>query len=68
MAAGAIAAHERPPEPLEAIERFGRLATRELEELTQRPRPVLEAELWGLAKEWRLKPEIFPFGVLWATS
>ena len=44
--AGAEPVDERPLEPLEAIERFGRCATRELEELTGRPRPVLEAELW----------------------
>ena len=68
IAAGAEPAEERPPEPLEAIARFGRLATRELEELTTRPRPVLEAELWALAREWRLKPEISPFGVLWEAA
>jgi predicted DsbA family dithiol-disulfide isomerase len=65
LEAGASAAEDAPPTPLEAIERFGRLATRELEELTQRPRPVLEAELWGLAREWRLKPETYPSGTLW---
>ncbi len=66
--AGAAPANERPPEPMEAIERFGRLTTRELEELTQRPRPVLEAELWALARDWRLRPEVYPFGVLWQAA
>jgi hypothetical protein len=68
VAAGAEPVAEGPAEPQAAIERFGRLATRELEELTQRPRPVLEAELWALAREWRLRPELYPFGVLWATA
>jgi putative protein-disulfide isomerase len=67
IAVGGEPATGAPPEPMAAIERFGRLTTRELEELTQRPRPVLEAELWGLAREWRLKPEASPFGALWAT-
>jgi putative protein-disulfide isomerase len=68
IAAGASPATERPPEPLEAIARFGRLTTRELEELTQRPRPVLLAELWALARDWRLRPEEYPFGVLWQAA
>jgi hypothetical protein len=29
---------------------------------------VLEAELWVLAREWRLKPEEFAFGVLWEAA
>ena len=66
IAAGARPSDGAPPEPMAAIERFGRLTTRELEELTRQPRPVLEAELWGLAREWRLKPETHPFGVLWS--
>jgi putative protein-disulfide isomerase len=65
LAAGAVVAVERPGEPLEAIERFGRCATREIEELTGRPRPVVEAELWGLARDWRLKPIPALTGTLW---
>ena len=38
------------------MERFGRVATREVEALTGRPRPIVEAELWSLAREWRLRP------------
>jgi predicted DsbA family dithiol-disulfide isomerase len=56
LAAGASPETQRPAEPLEAIERFGRCATREIEELTSRPRPVVEAELWALARDWRLRP------------
>jgi putative protein-disulfide isomerase len=65
IAAGARVVNERPAEPLEAIERFGRLATREIEELSARPRPIVEAELWALAGEWRLKPISVLTGTLW---
>jgi putative protein-disulfide isomerase len=65
LAAGATSTKDSRLEPLEAIERFGRCATRELEELTGRPRPVLEAELWALAREWRLKPVPVLTGTLW---
>jgi predicted DsbA family dithiol-disulfide isomerase len=37
LTAGATPREERLPEPVEVIERFGRCATRELEELTGRP-------------------------------
>lgn len=56
------------PEPLAVIERFGRAATTEIVELTGRPRVVVEAELWGLAKEWRLKAVPVLTGVLWEVS
>jgi predicted DsbA family dithiol-disulfide isomerase len=54
-----------PLEPLDAIERFGRCATRELVELAERPQPVIEAELWGLARDWKLKPVPALTGTLW---
>jgi hypothetical protein len=50
---------------MEAIERFGRCATREVQELTGRPRPPVEAELWALAAEWRLRPVPALTGTLW---
>ena len=65
LAAGATPREQRRPEPLEAIERFGRCATAEVAELSGRPRPVLEAELWALAREWRLKPVPVLTGTLW---
>ncbi len=68
LAAGAEAVHDRRPEPLEAVERFGRCATRELEELTGRPRPLLEAELWGLARDWRLRPIDVSGGTIWEAA
>lgn len=56
-----------PPrsEPLAVIERCGRSATREIEEVTGRPRVLVEAELWALAREWRLKPVTALTGTLW---
>ena len=47
------------------MERFGRAATREVEALTGRPRPIVEAELWSLAREWRLRPVAVLTGTLW---
>jgi hypothetical protein len=64
-AAGAKVLEERQAEVLEALERFGRCLTRELEELTRKPRPILEAELWALARDWRLKPVPVLCGTAW---
>ena len=52
-------------EPLDAIVRFGSCATIELEELSGRSRPVIEAELWGLARDWKLKPVTALTGTIW---
>jgi predicted DsbA family dithiol-disulfide isomerase len=65
LAAGAKQVNEGSLEPREAIQRFGRCATRELEILAERPRPVMEAELWTLAKDWMLKPVPALTGTLW---
>jgi len=65
IAAGAEQARELPSDPAEPIRRFGRCATRELEELTGKPGPVLRAELWVLAREWRLKPVQVLGGTFW---
>jgi putative protein-disulfide isomerase len=65
VAAGARPGDPGPAEPLPAIARFGRCATRELEELSGRPRTVVEAELWSLARDWRLKPVPALTGTLW---
>jgi hypothetical protein len=50
---------------VEAIARFGRCATRELEVLAERPRPIIEAELWTLARDWKLKPVPALTGTVW---
>jgi putative protein-disulfide isomerase len=65
LAAGAEPTRTEPPEPAEAIGLLGRCATRELEELTGRPRPVLEADLWALARDWRLRPVGVLGGTFW---
>lgn len=65
LAAGAKVERERPAELVEAIEAFGRSATREVEELCARPRPPVEAELWALARDWRLRPIEALTGTLW---
>jgi predicted DsbA family dithiol-disulfide isomerase len=65
LAAGAKQVNAGPLEPLDAIRRFGRCATRELEILAGRPRPVIEAELWALARDWKLKPVPALTGTLW---
>jgi putative protein-disulfide isomerase len=66
LAAGAAPrATDRLPGTLEVVERFGRAATREVEALTGRPRPIVEAELWSLAREWRLRPVAVLTGTLW---
>ena len=64
-AAGAEQLNEGSLDPLDAVARFGTCATRELEELAARPRPVVEAELWGLARDWKLKPTSALTGTLW---
>ena len=65
MSAGATPRNSAAPEPLEVLDRFGRCATAEIEMLTGRPRVVVEAELWSLAREWRLKPIPVLTGMLW---
>lgn len=65
IALGAEPLDPGPADPLQAIERFGRCATREIEELSGRPRPVVEAELWRLAGEWRARPVPGLTGTLW---
>jgi predicted DsbA family dithiol-disulfide isomerase len=65
LAAGANQVNDGALEPLDAIRRFGRCATRELEVLSEKPLPVLEAELWTLARDWKLKPVWALTGSLW---
>lgn len=68
LAVGAEPQRTDRPSPLEVVERFGRVATREVEELTGLPGPVARAELWGLAREWRLRPLPAPIGELWEAA
>lgn len=64
-AAGARRVNEEPLEPLAVVHRFGRAATREVVELSGRPGPVVGAELWRAAAEWRLRPASSLIGELW---
>jgi putative protein-disulfide isomerase len=64
-AAGAKPVEDLPADPVAPIQRFGRCTTRELEELTGKPAPVLRAEIWSLARDWRLKPVQVLGGTFW---
>jgi putative protein-disulfide isomerase len=68
IAAGAQPVNEGALEPLAAIRRFGRCSSRELELLCDRPRPIVEAELWALARDWKLKPVQALTGTLWEAA
>ena len=50
---------------LEAIERFGRMAAKEVEAVCDLPEPGAHAALWGLASEWKLRPLRVLTGYLW---
>jgi putative protein-disulfide isomerase len=65
LAAGATQVNDGPLPPLEAVARFGRLATREAEVLAQADGPSLRAELWRLAAEGRLRPVPLLTGTMW---
>lgn len=54
-AAGARRSADAAPTIEEALRRFGRMATRELEVVCERPAPVVRAELWRLATEWKVR-------------
>jgi len=64
-AAGASPQRTQASATIEAVERLGRCATREIQELTRRPRPLVEAERWQLARDWELKPVPALTGTLW---
>lgn len=66
VSAGAeTAAGGEPPGVLDALRRFGRMATREVEEVCGLPGPRAHAELWRLASEWQVKPVPALTGHLW---
>lgn len=68
LAAGATQVNEGPLPPLEAVARFGRIATREAEVLGQTAGPPTCAELWRLAAEHRLRPVRALTGTLWEAA
>ncbi len=65
QAAGAEVVNEGPLAPLDAVERFGRIATREAEVLSDTPGPAVCAELWRLATERKLRPVRALTGTIW---
>jgi protein-disulfide isomerase-like protein with CxxC motif len=68
LAAGATQTNHGPLAPLDAVERFGRIATREAEELGQSAGPPTCAELWRLAAEHRLRPVRALTGTMWEAT
>jgi putative protein-disulfide isomerase len=65
LAAGAEVSGAEAPEPLAALRRFGRMATREVEEVCGLAGPRAPAELWRLAAEWRVRQTRVLTGDLW---
>jgi hypothetical protein len=66
--AGARPAGDGAPPVLEALQRFGRMATREIEVVCDLPEPRAAAELWGLVAEWKVRPLRVLTGHLWELS
>jgi hypothetical protein len=65
VAAGAEPIGAPAPGPLEALRRFGTMATAEVAAVCGLPGPRAPAELWRLASEWRVKPVRVITGELW---
>ena len=64
-AAGARPSGRPAPSVPEALRRFGRMATREVELVCDLPEPRAAAELWRLTSEWAVKPVRVLTGHLW---
>jgi putative protein-disulfide isomerase len=65
LASGAEAVSGPRPSVLEALQRWGRLATREVEAVCGLPGPRASAELWRLAADWEVRPLRVLTGELW---
>jgi putative protein-disulfide isomerase len=65
LAAGAEPVAERAPSVLEVVERFGRVATREVELICELPGPRARAELYRMAEQWELRPTQILTGTMW---
>jgi hypothetical protein len=66
--AGATATSDKPPTPTEALRKFGRMATREIEEVCGLKGPRAEGELWQLALDFEVTPTRVLTGWLWGAS
>ncbi|MEA2369391.1 MAG: putative protein-disulfide isomerase [Thermoleophilaceae bacterium] len=65
IAAGAEPVTDERPDVKQALTRFGRMATVEIEEVCGLPEPRAQAELWRLASDWEVKPLRVLTGWLW---
>ena len=65
LASGAEPTREEQPGVLDALRRFGPMATLEVQEVCGLPGPRAQAELWRLAAEWQVKPVPALTGHLW---
>jgi protein-disulfide isomerase-like protein with CxxC motif len=65
VAAGAEPLGGPPPGVLDALRRFGTMATSEVAAVCELPGPRAPAELWRLASEWQVKPVRIVTGELW---
>jgi predicted DsbA family dithiol-disulfide isomerase len=65
LAAGAERTAEPAPSVLDALRRFGTMATAEVAAVCALPGPRAPAELWRLASEWQLRPVRIVSGHLW---
>lgn len=68
QAAGAQPNGGEPPGVLDALRRFGTMATPEVEAVCDLPEPRAAAELWRLAAEWRARPVRVLTGHLWEAA
>lgn len=64
-AAGAKRAGEPAPAIADALRRFGRIATAEVEAVCELAGPPAAAELWRMAAEWKVTPVRVLTGYLW---
>jgi putative protein-disulfide isomerase len=67
-AAGARAIEAPPPGVLDALRRFGRMATAEVAAVCDLHGPRAAAELWRLAQEWQVTRTPVLCGELWAVA
>ena len=56
LASGGEPAEDERPQVLDAVRRFGRMASAEVQAVCDLPGPHAHAELWALASEARLRP------------
>jgi hypothetical protein len=66
--AGATGIDAPAPGVLDALRRFGRMATAEVAAICNLPGPRAPAELWRLAAEWQVKPLRVVTGELWEAA